>query len=77
MIMPVSQLLDTTDSVPTISSMKNKTSPEKKITLYRQAAKDPKERTNSRKQLDSEYNLTLQQINLNIYTKSSPYTQEK
>ena len=47
MLMPVTQLLDTIDTVPTISPMKNKISPERKIKLHKQGAEDPRETTSS------------------------------
>ena len=57
--MSFNHLLDTIDLVPTISPMKNKALLEKKIKLYRQGAKHLKETTNSREELDSEFNLKV------------------
>ena len=55
--MPVTHLLDTIDTVPTICPMKNKISPERKIKLHKQGAENPKETTCSSEESDSEYEL--------------------
>ena len=55
MLMPITHLLDTIDIVPTISPMKDKISPARKIKLHKQGPEDPKERTSSSEELDSEY----------------------
>ena len=39
--MPVTHLLDTLDTVRTISPMENKLSPERKIKLHKPGAEDP------------------------------------
>ena len=53
MLMPITHLLDTIDIVPTISPMKDKISPARKIKLHKQGPEDPKERTSSSEELDS------------------------
>ena len=55
MLMPVTHLLDTIDTVPTISPMKKKISPERKIKLHR--AEDLRVTTSSSEQSDSEWEL--------------------
>ena len=57
MLMPVNHLLDTIDTVPTISPMKNKISPESKTKLHKQGAEDPRKTASSSEESDSEYNL--------------------
>ena len=47
------------DTVPTISSMKNKISRETKIKSLKQGAEDPRETTSSTEESDSEYELEL------------------
>ena len=55
MLMPVTHLLDTIDTVPTISPMKKKISPERKIKLH--GAEDLGVTTSSSEQSDSECEL--------------------
>ena len=57
MLIPVTHLLDTKNTVPTISPMKNKVSPERKIKLPEHGAEDPRVTTSSSKESDSEYEL--------------------
>ena len=57
MLMPVNHLLNTIDTVPTISAMKNKISTERKIKLHKQGAEDPRETKISSEESDSGYNL--------------------
>ena len=55
--MSVNHLLDTIDTVPAISPIKSKISPERKIELHKEEAEDPRETTSSKEESDSEYNL--------------------
>ena len=57
MLMPVNHLLGTIETVPIISPIKNKISPEKKTQLHKHGAQDPKETTSSGEELDSEHEL--------------------
>ena len=66
MPMLVNHLLDTIDTVRSISPMKNKISPDiknktpkRKIKLHKQRAEDPRETTSSSEESDSEYELEL------------------
>ena len=56
MLMPVNHLLGTIETVPIISPIKNKISPEK-TQLHKQGAQDPKETTSSGEELGSEHEL--------------------
>ena len=56
MLMPINHLLDTIGSLPTISPMKSKISPERRIKLYKQGAEDPG-KTSSSDESDSEFKL--------------------
>lgn len=55
--MPVNHLLDATDTVPTMSPMKSKISPEEKIKSHKQGTDDPRKPTSSGEELESKYNL--------------------
>ena len=50
-------LLDIIDIIPTISPMKNKKLPERKIKLQKQGPEDPRETTGSSEESDSECKL--------------------
>ena len=64
MLKPVNHLLDTIDTVATISPMTDKISPERKIKLHKQGAEDPRETTSSSKESEREYNLEFTPIQL-------------
>ena len=57
MLMSVNHLLDTIDTVPTISPTKSKISPARKIELHKQEAEDPRETASSKEESDIEYKL--------------------
>ena len=57
MSMPVNHILDTIDTVPIISPIKNETWPERKAKLHNTGAKDPRETTRPSEESNSIYEL--------------------
>ena len=57
MSMPVNHILDTIDTVPIISSIKNETWPERKAKLHNHGAEDPRETIRPSEESNIEYEL--------------------